>query len=62
LARKFVVKGNGTFGCSLDIKETTTFFIEILQESKIFRSTDYNFSKVRMFILKEKDYGIGIGK
>jgi len=62
VAKSFVVKGSGNFGCSIDNREQTTFFIEILQESKVFRPQDYSYSKVRIFVLKEKDYGIGIGK
>lgn len=37
VAKSYVVKGSGNFGCSIDNKEQTTFFIEILQESKVFR-------------------------
>jgi len=36
--------------------------IEILQEDKIFSSSTYEYSKVRLFALEANDFGLGIGK
>lgn len=36
--------------------------VEVLQEDKIFCSPNYDYSKVRLFLLEENDQGLGIGK
>ena len=59
---KFQLEGSGAFGLSLAVKQKSSLFLEVLQEDKVFCPQDYQYSKIRLFVLKDKEFVLGVGK